>query len=380
MMLYYTKINLILMIVLIFIQACSSGQLGFRQKDGDHFHLIVDAGSSGTRFCIYRMEKIAEPHQGSYCRAEPVEGKYGKCKSIYAENGIAYLGEQKGPPVVLKGISELELSNPGVTGKIHQTAFLGTGGFRKIGPTQSEPILIKLRKILADNKMPSVVKIISGEQEAEYAYASVTHIANDQSFGMIEIGGASSQVAYQSTTGMVNISEPIGVNTAYKKMVEEPDYQDECFQPPSPFFIRKGKAGLSLQTCQAKVAERIFATSGWKTKLASIPAGTKFYGLGKLWAAKFGYHDREEFTMEFLQKVGEQACQMTVEELVDEGIAKKFAARECFTYSYIITMMQTLSIDKIYSGRGESYPRGSAISVELFPDCANASRAVEPGK
>ncbi|MEM7181091.1 MAG: hypothetical protein AAF518_09270 [Spirochaetota bacterium] len=369
---------------LLFLLTCSFGQVKLQAPEGAKLHLVVDAGSSGTRFCLYQIEKSSEQIHGSYCKSIPIAGAYGKCKSIYAENGIADLGESKGPPVILKGISEMEFASPGITSKISATALLGTGGFRRLPKAQAEQILAKIRKTFTDNKMQAQVRMISGEEEAEYAYYSIqqTH-TTQENMGILEIGGASVQVAYSVGGVLRKVSDAIGIGASYEKVTEAVDYQEQCFQPPSEFFVRKKREGQTFQACKSLVKEKVFSPSALQRSFATPLGNTiKFYGMGKVWQAKFSHHETDVLQKTELETTAEKYCKLTVADLVDKDILEKFARRECYTYSYLVSLMESVGIEEIHNGEGQSFTRGAAIVPGIFSGCAVAdtTTAEEPAK
>lgn len=166
--------------------------------------IIVDAGSTGTR--VYRVELKG-------CDAPAVEtvgsggplasSEAGALRDILART-IARRPELTGLPVTV----------------------IGTGGFRRLdgGDAQTCASLCALKREeiarAAGPQFPGIkVRVVTGEEEGLLSHKSVVALTGDKRSVMVEIGGATVQVAYPDAAGNVRARmAAIGVNETLRKV------------------------------------------------------------------------------------------------------------------------------------------------------------------
>ncbi|MCP5497587.1 MAG: hypothetical protein H7A23_23790 [Leptospiraceae bacterium] len=336
-----------------------------KSKQNQKLHLVIDAGSSGTRFCLYEITK----NTSNACIAKSLENDYSTCKQIPAENGIAELGSQKGLDVIQNGFDDLNSSNPTYRDQIVQATFIGTGGFRKYPENKYKPILESIDNYFKKEKIPSTTKVITGDEEAEYAWYSAKQIASSTNHGILEIGGATIQIAYKNSPveeSLIKFSEKLGSNVSFDKLSVVGVFNRFCEQPVVSY-----KDDL-FSDCKKFVYNNIFSRSDMKSFVQNnpIPKGTRVYGMGASWFATFNLAKSDKLTIEEIHKIGHEFCGMDQQDIESEyNIPSKYAERVCYTFSYQTALMETLNIAVIYNGKGESYTKGVAISKEFVRFC-----------
>ncbi|MCP5501812.1 MAG: hypothetical protein H7A25_18050 [Leptospiraceae bacterium] len=364
----------ILLILFIFTSCFwSSGKIQI--KDDSLFHLIIDAGSSGTRFCLYTIQKNSNGKRTS-CKADYAGGDYRQCKEIIATNGIARLGLEEGKNVLLKGLADLEFKYPALRAKIKKVIITGTGGFREILASEATAIMSGLEDFLKKKGYETEGKIITGEEEAELAYYSSLQISADHEIpAILEIGGASIQLAFpaggQESAPISKVSDSIGAVSSYKTLTENPNYKNECFQAPSEFF-RSRVVENPFEACRNLILQETLEKSRIKSFLLAepFPSGTKVLGMGALWGAIFKHLDEKTLSREKIDETGKKYCLLTAKELNKKyDIPEKYASKQCYSYAYLSALMEFANLKEIHSGNGESYTLGAAVSPAYF-ECA----------
>lgn len=332
-------------------------------------HLVIDAGSSGTRFCLYELKKDVT---NNTCNAKNVEGSYNKCKSIPAANGIADLKPEEGLEVIKNGLNEIESYDPILKQKIFQSTLIGTGGFRRYLPEKYLPTIEAINQYFEKENIYSTTKVISGDEEAKFAWLSAKHFPEQfKKHGILEIGGATVQVAFEKSSennnsNLVTFSDKIGSNVSFDKLSLIGVFNRFCEQPVVTY-----KNDL-FSECKKFVYNNIFRRSELKkfVRKQPLPNDVKFYGMGGSWHATFRIIKQDKITKKEFMKLGHSFCGMGQQEIETiYGIPSKYAERQCYTFAYQTALMDTLKIDSIYNGKGESYTKGVSTSSEFLKTC-----------
>ncbi len=315
-------------------------------------HLVIDAGSSGTRFCYFALR-----HSDDSCQSSILADPYSECREMEAENGLADLGEEKAEKL-LAGV--LDTMEEDLRTKLTGAALLGTGGFRRQTQARQNAIVKRLEKVFADRHLSAVVRVLSGEDEGRLAWRTMqSSVAGGHR--TIETGGATIQyasgISYADTAA---VSAPLGMNDSFEKL-----------QHDSAFLVcygdKKDYAG-----CKALLSGRIFRNSSIQKFMDSRPDSDSrrpLFGMGAPWKAVFrlaGNPDRISATA--LDELGRQTCSNSTEQLISRGIPAKHAPRTCYLLAFQAAFLSATGSSEIRRG-GESWPRGASLTSDFFKDC-----------
>lgn len=160
---------------------------------------VVDAGSSGTRLHLYRIDadgklpKVTQLLDGRASSAPPL--------SSYA--APANRAEDAGPDAVGPLLQRLGayLASHGLHREAVAVHVLGTAGMRAVPADRSAAVYASAARTIAEaGYRVGQVTTIAGDDEARYAWFDVNYlhgtlVGDRPTLGIIEIGGASAQVA-----------------------------------------------------------------------------------------------------------------------------------------------------------------------------------------
>ncbi|MBA2650029.1 MAG: hypothetical protein H0U75_10645 [Legionella sp.] len=179
-------------IVAFYVIACSHALY----SDNFYYKILIDAGSSGSRLHIFQIDE-----------STPVP-TINKVFSKSIKPGMSTFGdspEKVGPEYLAELLDEAEafLDKKMVTGV--EINILATAGMRLIPMDKQEQIFLEVTKYL--NNYPfqiGEIKTITGEMEGIYGWLDINYLLHNfqnhtPSVGSIDMGGASTQIAYETT-------------------------------------------------------------------------------------------------------------------------------------------------------------------------------------
>lgn len=167
------------------------------------YRAVVDAGSSGTRLALYA---VGDGGVATLAELAP-DGSVGLGRFVGAPEEAA--AREIAP--LLDGLAAA-LAAQGLTAEAVPVSVLGTGGLRLLAEEEARPILAAVRGALIEGGHPAGrVDILSGAEEGLYAWIDVNLLAGRLSggatgaeggtaapLGLVEVGGASAQIAFAS--------------------------------------------------------------------------------------------------------------------------------------------------------------------------------------
>ncbi len=322
---------------LLLLLACTS------QKQGDSMplHMVLDAGSSGTRICLFGVTRA-----GDRCRA--FDTSFG-CKDVPAAGGLADQG-RAAKSTVEKALSMVSAED---LRRVQAAALLGTGGFRRLPDAEQKSVLGFAGEAFQSTSFAGTLKVLSGEDEGVLAWTALGERIGSDEHAIVEIGGATVQIAAGRRGSVRAISTKDGMNDAAKMLTEK-----------SACFTTRGSA------CKEEVRSKIFAAStlgGFYASLSQEQRNLALFGLGAPWNAVFARAKTSELTGADLEKQTAEVCAQSVESL-KSAMPEEHAKRACYLHSYAFELLKITGASRIRQG-GESWPRGAAISGNYFPVC-----------
>ncbi|HNO68744.1 MAG TPA: hypothetical protein PKI49_09540 [Pseudomonadota bacterium] len=379
-------------------------------------HLVLDLGSSGTRFCMYPVLVDGSAAERRRCRI-PNAGANPTC--VKMSGGIAALVRghkaDEVPGLIAPRLRQawemlgdpLRKGNPQLRDRIRGVVALGTGGFRN--PSTNLPddrqefkaVWTEIERFFhAEAKQEHVVaKTISGLMEARLAWLGVAQqvpASPKDSFAIIEVGGASIQFATSGRSldyeDLYAASEYRGQDYVFNKFVTSsgqvtPGF-DACYHPEDPTQQDGG-------SCMAFLRKTVFWGSSIN-QLAFHFSSRRLYGLGAPWLGIFAdWPSGPPWTLKAdpsynanLSTINLAALAKMVCKLHDEEIAAfapnafdlrknpatgQSSGKACFTLSYhaefLASVIGIAHDGVLLPGGDDQWARGAAVTHEFFPDC-----------
>ncbi len=316
-----------------------------RDDGGLPLHAVIDAGSSGTRICLFAVKK-----DGDACHA--VDTEFG-CKDVPAEDGLADIGPERTTQVVRSALALVQSDSKRIQG----AALLGTGGFRRAQPARQTEVMRAAGSVLLEQGYPSTVRVIQGEEEGRLAWFSIAEAKGSRAHRTLEIGGATVQLTTGTEASVRAISTPDGLNDSAKKLGDK----SACFHPGTED---------AHKVCVTEIRDRVFLNSRLSDFAMGFSAAEKalpLYGLGAPWNAVFGRAGKTELTVEDIDRQAAMLCGKTIQEL-STMMKPEYAARACYLNSYAGELLRVAGAKTVLKGN-ESWPRGASVAPEYFADC-----------
>lgn len=195
-------------------------------KDSDdlNFGIVMDAGSTGTRIFIYEWNKPESCHHSPYIRPSyyysgPHEGKQFKIKR---SGGLAEVEPELVAEYLRDFMSNATQFIPQNKHSSTPIYLKATAGMRLLPFNRAQAILQEVRKVFKaspfryDSKFG--VQIIPGEYEGVFAWLTVNYLkgvlgdASIPSLGMVDMGGASCQITFETPHVPMENAFPINLN------------------------------------------------------------------------------------------------------------------------------------------------------------------------
>ncbi len=189
------KITPLLAASAILLSACGPG------SDNVTYQVVVDAGSTGSRAYVYQIDQSTPL---------PTITNVFSINNNIALSNFSGNPDDAGPTAIqpLLDSAEAFLSdNYGVDASDVVASVLGTGGMRQL-PASAQNNIYRSVADTVFNESFSVgtVATISGRDEGLFAWLDVNYLQNNFSGnatkGIIEVGGASAQIAFASTSSV----------------------------------------------------------------------------------------------------------------------------------------------------------------------------------
>lgn len=167
----------------------------------ERYAIVVDAGSTGSRFHVYHWEDIKEIFEQTIP------------EDVTMMNKLAgYVGNETGlNEDLMKHIKEVLKYIPDA--EVNSTPFyLGaTAGLRLLSSSDAEWLIQKVRNVIEkETKLhydSRFIRVLSGEEEGIFGWITVQYVEGDFTFtdayGALDMGGASTQISFVPKTEQI---------------------------------------------------------------------------------------------------------------------------------------------------------------------------------
>lgn len=196
------KRNLISICILsttaMFLAACNSG--GSSTTNNTSYQMVVDAGSSGSRVYVYQVNSGT-----SLPSITDIFESSNKTGLATFKNNPESAGSVGIQPLLDSAISFMNTTY-GIPPQQIRASVMGTAGMRLISePAQTAIYQYVTNTIVNDGLILGDVGTITGQDEGLYSWADVNYLQNNfngaqTTNGIVEVGGASAQVAYSTSS------------------------------------------------------------------------------------------------------------------------------------------------------------------------------------
>lgn len=376
-------------------------------------HLVIDLGSSGTRFCLYAVRSGPGQTSCSLVSPRPV------CSRV--RGGLAKLTKGRKAAQVSELIDPhlqsawMLLGDPARGGdpvlrrRVRAAVALGTGGFRDwtTGQPKDRPewqaLFAEVEEfLLRETGLTSITaRPITGEEEGRLAWLGLSQGGSRPAeFAAIEAGGATIQFAVGKTgvapQDIKVASDPLGQDVVFERFVSGSGAISKaftaCYNPKHPQKQNGGK-------CMELLLQKVFKNSTVH-RLAEESTQRRLFGLGLSftdlfrsypasppWLKKQDRTMHEKLNFEHIRQLTEKLCPMTDAEIAEyapyalaiqrdpssAATATSGTGRACYYLAYRAALLASVShvasSGELYPADEEQWPRGAAVSGELFADC-----------
>jgi len=195
---------------------------------GKKFAVIVDAGSSGSRIYVYQYDSGREVPN-----LEQIQRTNGKSWNYKKEPGISSLAGRLGDVKayvndLLQHLKdETKSSFPPDSWKSTPFMWFATAGMRLLPAKKANDLTNKIREVANDKSVVPFrftdrwARTLSGEEEGAFAWISLNYLNgyftkdDVKDFGVVETGGASSQMTFLSTGNILSNKFNVIINRKF---------------------------------------------------------------------------------------------------------------------------------------------------------------------
>lgn len=336
--------------------------------------ILLDAGSTSTKMNVYKWKTTATNIP------EVTFVQRGKLKP-----GISsYVDDEKG---LKKHITDLIQSVKKEVPEADQSAtpvyLFATAGMRSVEPEKAKIVMKKIRDYLSDKKLNPFkfqtenAQILSGEEEGVFLWVAVNNQfgffkekkSPSKSFGVMEIGGASAQIAFIPQVPLygeefqVRVAGTVyevyvqsyfayGANEISKMIQAGVTGNDPCMLKGDKKTV-EGKTfegSGDPDTCLTKLTDLVKAADGSACKLKPCAIGTVYQPvLPDITFYAFGAFVYPAKTYKIIDKDGNvdlaeyktkaiEYCKKDLSTITKEGVPEKYASANCLNGLYAYTL------------------------------------------
>ena len=325
---------------------------------------IIDAGSSGSRIYFYS-------YQNQSSNLLPV---LKQVSSNSVKPGLSsFVSDPNSAKESIKTL--IDYNNLNSDEQNADIYLMATAGMRLVDKTDQDKIYSAIKQYLSNDTKMHVRQVgtISGEWEGVYDWISVNYLKNsltskqepNQTYGVLDMGGASTQIAYASNFNKENtLPITLGGNTfninsqsflglGLDQAREKYSNNKSCFAVGYPLSGGNQGAG-DMQTCAKDAVDLINNVHNVQTITKDIPINMNFFAISGYY---YTYHDVAnigDVTPEDLtSSTATQFCSETWDQLQLEHPDNKYLKNLCFNTSYIYSLLTN----------GYSFPVNKTITV-----------------
>lgn len=355
--------------------------------DNLSYSIIVDAGSSGTRLHLYKHESEGPTYKITEEFSEDTKPGL----SSYASDP-----EQAGPSLKkLFDDAVIEMQKRNIKPSQVTTDIFATAGMRLLPQDQQMAIYANIRSYLMDHYTFAIdhVETISGKMEGLYDWLDVNYLENNfvhgkQTLGAIDMGGASTQIAYatqdtskpddeidfqynnQHYTVFSKSFLGLGQDASRSAVLKQSELGQSCF--PTGYFTNAGKVNTYNFNQCGNAYSQLIDTYHIPSSLPPFNQTTFAMFSGTYYAYHFfGVEDNTQGSLEARVNT---ICQMTWDQMkqkyADSNIPEKILSAYCangtyldhlFYDTYHLNADQMWVTNKVHNGQSIDWALGALL-------------------
>jgi len=355
--------HLIAIASLLFLAACAGPSPTLS------YHAVVDAGSSGSRMHLYQASRNGEGM---------VITDIAQLESVGGDGLSSYQAqsEQAGPQgmqPLLQALNDWLLARR-IGRDTVPVDVLATAGMRLLEQSDApaaEAIYRSVRRAILNNGYRAgELRTISGDEEGLYAWADVNYLHGNfqpghRTAGLVEVGGASAQVAYETSqrdhphvhavsiagTSYTVLSVSflgLGQNEARKAMVLASGPKDNpCYpnndrgSPPGSFDAGAVVSGNYRYGRCEDLYQTVLSAFRVRDKVIAADFGGDFIGVSSVYHALNNWHvlDRPAMLSQELERQCGGTDAWSLKVVPAQGGASGFAQTACANGTFINTLL-----------------------------------------
>ncbi len=320
--------------------SCCHFQSGTASASSEQRVIIFDAGSSGTRVYIYDWDfkgcstpPTCELNADTLPRIA-LAGPTNKPWVLKTPGGLDTLAETpEKVEAYLEPLLQFIRDKAGTKKQI-PTYFYATGGVRKLSDEQERVLLSAVKRALqAQSHLDTQeVRELTGQDEGTYSWIAVNALAKrfgkqQKTLGVIELGGASLQVAFvpEHASKQDTVEVQVGQHRyqlysySYDGLGREDALAQLKREHHNHCFASEDKASSGAAACIAEITHRIelgspdcFEQCGMRNRFqpslyGDFVALENFYHVGN-------EHGHSELTLQELINLGDRVCSLSLRE------------------------------------------------------------------
>ncbi len=313
--------------------------------DISHNALIIDAGSTGSRLYNYHY------HQNSQTKLPVIDNE----SDTKLSGGIKDVADQDLDAYLTELFTSDDNSVP------ETIKFYSTAGMRIISATRREKINARVRQWISSNyPQASVsVKTINGQAEGAYTWLAINYLNGSladksMNYGILELGGASTQIVYDSNIDDSNSITVTAGDTKYHlvavsflglgqdQAMTQYLNQSACF--PKGYLLPNGKVGQGdFKQCSKAITPLIEQVHHVSHAVGSSSSGVPFISIAGFYYTADELHLTNDYSLSALKSAGTQFCNYDWDTLEDGGSdynVNDHLYTYCFNSAYQYSLMK----------------------------------------
>lgn len=314
------------------------------------YEIIIDAGSSGSRLQLFEYD--------SEKKIPDVQRILSKKKTPGLSS---FVNEPKAVTSTLKPLLDEAvhvLNTKSIDPKTVNIQILATAGMRLLTENQQQEIYTQVRDFLKKNYTFPVgeIKTISGQMEGVYGWLSANYLEGTfqkraQTFGNIDLGGASTQIVFSSQdTNLSNDKVSVlidqelysvfsksflglGMDQARNSMLQHPK-AIHCY--PKDYLMEDGRVGsFNMDECRGVYSD-ILEKKAVKEQV-KISDGTNFFANSAIHYA-YDFFNKAGSFGSFEKKI-QEVCSKNWADLEAEHKGNPFLSKVCSNGAYVYELL-----------------------------------------
>jgi|GEM_PF-2326781 len=384
-------------IMLFFMSVC------YANSDNTQYRIVLDAGSTKTTVFLYQYDyQDALPSNISIVSKSRITPGIADVANSNMHEYLSRIFTNK----LAISINEQVIGDGKVVEEalLSRVQFYSTAGMRDL-PIQEQTdknLVIRnwinnwvSRELITLTKTNVDVRTISGEEEASYAWVATNYLANGFQGplqGSLELGGASTQIAYQDIKTpnalvevgnkkyrLTGLSYPLGQNVISRLLSDIPacylkGYSSGSFDNYTGHFMSNAYTNESGNYTRCRIAAKAMIDDNVDiitpnaTKVSHYQVLTNF-----IYSAKF-FGIVKDYSLSRLQQAGEKFCNLTWADAKDTypDVNEEYLALYCMGAAYQGALLedsyhftqtkQSLSARATINGTKVTWPLGVLVS------------------